>query len=138
MKNTVALATLALLCLAACAPTARPSSLDLTFAPASPLGARVKGTGSLYNAGDGTTTYRLSVEGLPVNATLGAGVYVGSCTNQGELRFALPNLQSDASGAATLEARVPTGTLPLKAYINVHQRSAEQGFGAVLGCANVR
>lgn len=137
MKNALALAVLAL-SFAACAPTAQPSSFDTTFAPASPLGAKIAGKARLSNAGDGTTTYQLTLEGLPVSATLGIGVYVGSCTNQGNLKYALPDLKSDASGNATLEVALKTGALPIKAYINVHQRSAETGLGAALACANIR
>ena len=137
MKNLLAIATLAV-SFAACAPTAGPSSLTTNFVPASPLGARVAGRATLGNTGDGTTTYRLNLQGLPVSATLGLGVYVGSCTNQGNLSYALPNLRSDASGNATLEVALKTGSLPIKAYINVHQRSAEQNLGAALACANIR
>ena len=137
MKNALALAVLAL-SFAACAPTAQPSSIDATFAPASPLGATVVGKARLSNAGNGTTTYTLTVQGLPVNATLGIGVYSGSCTNQGSLKYALPNLKSDSSGNAALEVALNTGSLPIKSYINVHQRSAEQSFGAALACANIR
>ncbi len=137
MKNVFALAALAL-SFAACAPTAQPSSIDASFTPASPLGAKVTGKARLDNAGDGTTTYRLTLQGLPMSATLGMGVYVGSCTNQGDLKYALPNLSSDASGNATLEVALKTGSLPIKAYINVHQRSAETGLGAALACANIR
>lgn len=137
MKNLFTLAALAL-SFAACAPTAQPSSFDTTFAPASPLGASIAGFARLSNAGDGTTTYTLTLQGLPVNATLGTGVYSGSCTNQGSLKYALPNLKSDSSGNATLEVAVKTGSLPIRAYINVHQRSAETGLGAALACANIR
>jgi len=137
MKNVLALAALAL-SFAACAPTAQPSSFDASFAPASPLGAKVTGKARLDNAGDGTTTYRLTLQGLPASTTLGMGVYNGSCTNQGDLKYALPNLSSDSSGNATLEVALKTGSLPIKAYINVHQRSAEQRFGAALACANIR
>jgi opacity protein-like surface antigen len=137
MKNLFATAALALV-FAACAPSAQTSNADLSFAPASPLGASVTGTGSVFNAGNGTTVYRLQLEGLPANAALGVGVYVGSCTNQGQLQYALPDLQTDAAGKATLETRIATGTLPAKAYINVHQRGAAQGFGGALACANVR
>lgn len=137
MKNVLALAVLAL-SFAGCAPTAQPSSLDATFTPASPLGAKIVGNARLNNAGDGTTTYQLTLRGLPVSATLGAGVYIGSCTNQGALKYALPNLSSDLTGNATLEVKLQTGSLPIKAYINVHQRSAETGLGAALACANIR
>ena len=137
MKNVLALTILAL-SFAGCAPTAQPMSFDASFAPASPLGAKISGQARLSNAGDGTTTYQLTLEGLPASATLGMGVYVGSCTNQGNLKYALPNLSSDASGNATLEVAVKTGSLPIKAYINVHQRSAETGLGAALACANIR
>lgn len=137
MKNVLALATLAL-SFAACAPTAQPSSYDTTFAPASPLGAKVIGQARLSNAGDGMTTYQLTLQGLPVSATLGTGVYVGSCTNQGNLKYALPDLSSDSSGNATLTVALKTGSLPIKAYINVHQRSAETGLGGALACANIR
>lgn len=137
MKNVLALAVLAI-SFAACAPTAQPSSFDTTFAPASPLGAKISGTARLSNAGDGTTTYTLTLQGAPASATLGTGVYVGSCTNQGVIKYALPNLQSDASGNATLTIALKTGSLPIKAYINVHQRSAETGLGAALACANIR
>ena len=137
MKNLLILAVLALT-FSSCAPTAQPMSVDTTFAPASPLGAKIAGKARLNNAGDGTTTYQLTLQGLPVSATLGMGVYAGSCTNQGVLRYALPDLKSDASGNATLEVALKTGSLPIKAYINVHQRSAEQRFGAALACANIR
>ena len=137
MKNVLALAALAL-SFAACAPTAQPSSFDASFAPASPLGAKVSGQARLNNAGDGMTTYQLTLQGLPASATLGMGVYNGSCTNQGDLKYALPNLSSDASGNATLEVALKTGSLPIRAYINVHQRSAETGLGAALACANIR
>ena len=137
MKNVLALTALAL-SFTACAPTAQPSSFNATFAPASPLGANIAGKARLNNAGDGTTTYTLTVQGLPVNATLGMGVYSGSCTNQGSLKYALPNLKSDSSGNAALEVALKTGSLPIKSYINVHQRSAETGFGAALACANIR
>ena len=137
MKNVLALAVLAL-SFAGCAPTAQPSSYDTTFAPASPLGAKVSGKARLSNAGDGTTTYQLTLKGLPASTTLGMGVYVGSCTNQGNLKYALPNLSSDTGGNGTLEVALKTGSLPIKAYINVHQRSAETGLGAALACANIR
>jgi hypothetical protein len=136
MKNALVFSLLAL-SLAACAPTTVRSSNELRFAPSS-LGSKVSGTGSVTASSDGNTTYRLSLQNLPANATLGVGVYVGSCTNQGELKFALPNLKSSATGEATLEANLSTGTLPVKAYINVHQKSSEQGLGAALGCANIR
>jgi hypothetical protein len=138
MKNAWIVSLLAV-SLAACAPGVTPrSSLELKFAPASAAGSGITGTGSVVASSDGNTVYRLELRGLIANGKFGAGVYVGSCTNQGSLRFALPDLQADANGNATLETRVTTGNLPTKAYINVHQRTAEQGFGAVLSCANVR
>jgi hypothetical protein len=137
MKNLLALTILAI-SFAGCAPTAQPSSVDTSFAPASPLGAKVSGKARLSNAGDGTTTYQLTLQGLPASATLGIGVYAGSCTNQGVVKYALPDLKSDSTGNATLEVAVKTGALPIKAYINVHQRSAATGFGAALACANIR
>jgi hypothetical protein len=140
--KTIATFALLALTLAACAPLniRNASSLDssLQFTPASPLGAKVAGTGKVVTTGEGMTMYRLELQGLPASTNLGAGVYVGSCTNQGQLSFALPNLQSDASGNAVLETQLLTGSLPAKAYVNVHQKTAELGFGAALGCANIR
>jgi hypothetical protein len=138
MKNVWMVSLLAL-SLAACAPGVTPrSSLELKFNPASTAGSGITGTGSVVASSDGGTVYRLSLSGLIASAKFGAGVYVGSCTNQGTLKFALPDIQADASGNATLETRVTTGNLPTKAYLNIHQRTAEQGFGAVLSCANIR
>jgi hypothetical protein len=139
MKNAALIVSLVALGFAACAPIANTrSSTALKFAPVSPLGSSIAGSGSVVVSGDGNTVYRLELQGLPASATLGAGVYVGSCTNQGHLKFALPDVRSDASGNATLETRVVTGNLPAKAYINLHQRTAEQGFGAALSCANIQ
>jgi hypothetical protein len=135
----IAIPALLALTLAACAPGATTrSNLELKFAPASAAGSRITGSGSVVSSSDGNTVYRLSLQGLIANAKFGVGVYVGSCTNQGNLKFALPDLQADASGNATLETQVTTGSLPAKAYVNVHQRTAEQGFGAALSCANIR
>jgi hypothetical protein len=134
MKQAVLLSIVALT-LASCAPASRNmSSSDVAFVPA--RGASLQGSGSIAS-GNGSTTLRLQFSGLPANATLGTGIYVGSCTNQGHLKIATPDITSDASGNGTLETTIMNGTLPAQAYINVHQKASEAGYGSAIACANL-
>jgi hypothetical protein len=136
MKQTVFLSIVALT-LASCAPAARNvSSSDVAFVPARGASASLQGSGSIAS-GNGSTTLRLQFSGLPANATLGTGIYVGSCTNQGHLKIATPDITSDASGNGTLETTIMNGTLPAQAYINVHQKASGAGYGSAIACANL-
>ncbi len=126
------------LTLAACAPNNTVSSLEMDFAPASPLGARITGSGTLVASSSGNSRIRLELRGLPVSSDLGAGVFVGSCTNQGHIRIELPNLRSDSAGNATLESSFKNGTTPAQAYVNVFQKTQAAGYGTVLACANLK
>jgi hypothetical protein len=136
MKQTVLLITA--LTLASCAPATRSLfANDVAFVPASAAGSSIQGSGSIASTSDGITTLRLQFAGLPANATLGTGIYVGSCTNQGHLKIATPDISSDASGNATFETAITNGTLPSQAYINVHQKASGVGYGSAIACANL-
>jgi hypothetical protein len=136
MKQTVLLSIIALT-LASCAPGSRNlSSNDVAFVPAS-SGASLQGSGSIVSSSGGMTTLRLQFSGLPANATLGTGIYVGSCTNQGHLKIATPDITSDASGNGTLETTITNGALPAQAYLNVHQKASSAGYGTAIACANL-
>jgi hypothetical protein len=137
MKKIVGLSVM-VVALAACAPNSNVSSLEMDFAPATPLGARVTGSGTLVSSTSGTTRIRLELRGLPASSSLGAGVFVGSCTNQGHLRIELPDLRSDAGGNATLDTSFKNGIAPTQAYVNVFQKTRADGYGTALACANLK
>ena len=126
------------LALAACAPSSNVSSLEMDFAPATPLGARITGSGTLVSSTSGLTRIRLELRGLPANSSLGSGVFVGSCTNQGHLRIELPDLRSDGGGNATLDTSFKNGNTPSQAYVNVFQKTQADGYGTALACANLK
>lgn len=136
MKKFFSLSIIAI-ALAACAPSSNVSSLEMDFAPATPLGARITGSGTLVSSTSGTTRIRLELRGLPANSSLGSGVFVGSCTNQGHLRIELPDLRSDAGGNATLDTSFKNGLIPTQAYVNVFQKTQADGYGTALACANL-
>ncbi len=137
MKQIVLL-SFAALTLGSCAPATRNLfSNDVAFVPASAADSSIQGSGSIANTSDGVTTLRLQFSGLPANAILGTGIYVGSCTNQGHLKIATPDINSDANGTAALETTVVNGTLPSQAYINVHQKASSAGYGSAIACANL-
>ena len=137
MKKLLNLSMIAI-ALAACAPSTNVSSLEMDFAPATPLGARITGSGTLVSSTSGTSRIRLELRGLPANSSLGAGVFVGSCTNQGHLRLELPDLRSDGGGNATLDTNFKNGTTPAQAYVNVFQKTQADGYGTALACANLK
>ena len=136
MKKIIAISTIALL--AACAPASTTSSFDMDFAPASPLGARITGSGTLAASSSGSSRIRLELRGLPASSSLGVGVYVGSCTNQGHLVIALPDVRTDVGGNSSLDSNFKNGILPAQAYVNVFQKTAAAGYGTVLACANIK
>ena len=70
MKKIIAISTIALL--AACAPASTTSSFDMDFAPASPLGARITGSGTLAASSSGVSRIRLELRGLPASSSLWA------------------------------------------------------------------
>jgi hypothetical protein len=123
---------------AACAPNNPVSNYSLDFAPASPLGARVTGNGNLVVSSSGSSRIKLELRGLPASSSLGAAVLVGSCTNQGHLILELPDVSSDAGGNAMLETSFKNGIVPSQAYVNVFQKSAANGLGTALACANLQ
>ncbi len=129
---------LAALAFVGCAPASNLSSYGLEFAPASPLGAQVTGTGSYVSVADGKSRVKLELRGLPANAVLGSALMVGSCTNQGHIAAAMPDIRSDANGNATLETTVRNGLLPVQAYVNVYQKTQADGYGTALACANIK
>ena len=137
MTKILGLFTIALT-LAACAPNNSLSSLEMDFAPATPLGARITGSGTLLASSSGNSRIRLELRGLPASANLGAGVFVGSCTNQGHLQIQLPDIRSDNAGSATLESSFKNGMTPARAYVNVFQKTQAAGYGTVLACANLK
>jgi hypothetical protein len=137
MKNFLSLTAIALT-LAACAPNNTISSLEMDFAPATPLGARITGSGKLISSTNGTSQIRLELRGLPANSNLGTGVFVGSCTNQGHLQIELPDIRSDAGGNATLNTSLKNGITPVQAYVNVFQKTQADGYGTALACANLK
>jgi hypothetical protein len=137
MKKVLSISIFAFV-FAACAPNNTISNLEMDFAPASPLGSRVTGSGSVVSSSSGNSRIRLELRGLPASSSLGTAVYVGSCTNQGHLSLALPDVRSDAAGNASLETSVVNGTIPTQAYVNVFQKTRAEGYGTALACSNLK
>jgi hypothetical protein len=137
MKKTIA-ALFAATAFVACAPNNPTSSFGLDFAPASPRGARVTGTGTLVVSSNGSSRIQLEVRGLPASSSLGAAVLVGSCTNQGHVVQTLPDLSSDSSGNAKLETSFKNGVVPSQAYVNIFEKTTANGYGTPLACANLQ
>jgi hypothetical protein len=122
----------------ACAPNNPVSSYSLDFAPANPLGARITGNGNLVVSSSGSSRLQLELRGLPANSSLGAAVLVGSCTNQGYVIVQLPDVSSDVGGNAKLDSSFKNGVVPSQAYVNVFQKTAANGYGTALACANLQ
>jgi hypothetical protein len=137
MKNTLA-ALFAASLFVACAPNNPVSSYSLDFAPASPLGARVTGNGNLVVSSSGSSRIQLELRGLPASSSLGAAVLIGSCTNQGHVILQLPDVSSDSGGNAKLDSSFKNGVVPAQAYVNVFQKTAANGYGTALACANLQ
>jgi hypothetical protein len=137
MKNTL-VALFATSLFVACAPNNPVSSYSLDFAPASPLGARVTGNGNLVVSSSGSSRIQLELRGLPASSALGAAVLVGSCTNQGHVIVRLPDVSSDGAGNAKLDSSFKNGVVPTQAYVNVFQKTAGNGYGTALACANLQ
>ena len=137
MKKILAVSITAIL-FASCAPSSNIPTLEMDFAPASPLGARVTGSGTLVSSTSGSTKVRLELRGLPANSSLGAGIHLGSCTNQGPLAITLPDLRTDSGGNTSLETSFKNGVLPAQAYVNVYQKTQADGYGTALACGNIK
>jgi hypothetical protein len=137
MKNTFA-ALFAAIAFVACAPNNPVSSYALDFAPSSPLGARITGNGNLVVSSSGSSRLQLELRGLPASSVLGVAVLIGSCTNQGHVIVALPDVSSDVGGNAKLDSSFKNGVVPSQAYVNVFQKSAANGYGTALACANLQ
>jgi hypothetical protein len=137
MKNTL-VALFAATVFVACAPNNPVSSYSLDFAPASPIGARVTGNGNLVVSNNGSSRLQLELRGLPASSVLGAAVLIGSCTNQGHVVVQLPNVSSDSGGNAKLDSSFKNGVVPSQAYVGVFQKTAANGYGTALACANLQ
>jgi hypothetical protein len=130
----------------ACLDVSNPSNAATfqgTFQPAAGPGNDVTGTATLsLNPTAHTLGVSLTVQGLDPNTEHPAHVHQGSCQSQGPVIYPLPDLKSDASGAAsvtyTFTGVTPT-SIPGDWYVNVHNTTAlstQVGF-TPLSCGNV-
>jgi hypothetical protein len=111
----------------ACAdiPAGTPPAGPVTLTVKTPGNQGVPaGTGSMsYNPGARTLTVGLTVNGLPPNTAHAAHIHSGSCSKQGDVVHALPDLRADATGRASLTTTIPNVASPPPAtgwYLNLH------------------
>ena len=103
-------------------PAAGPVTLTMHL-PAKE-GKTPSGSSTLtYDAASHTLRVALKVSGLAPNTAHAVHVHSGSCRAQGDVLYALPDLQADAAGDATASTTVPNvGSAPPATgwYVNVH------------------
>lgn len=113
------------------------------FQPAVGPGNDVTGSATLsLNPTAHTLGVSLTVQGLDPNTVHPAHVHLGSCQSQGPVVYPLPDLTSNASGAASVSQTftgVSQTSIPSDWYVNVHNNTAlstQVGF-TPLSCGNV-
>ena len=99
-------------------------TVSLSSENAGTVGYTASGSATLAITGPTSLQVSLTVSGLPAGSTHPAHIHNGTCTSDGGVAFALPNLVADASGNATetTTVTVPLGTGIPEAgwFVNVH------------------
>ena len=120
------LGIVALLLLSACSTggttTTPPPTSTITTASAT-LKHVPHGTVDLdWNPSTQMLTAKFSLVGLAPKSTHPAHIHAGSCKNQGNVVYPLPNVVADAHGVATMSGSIslPTGIPATGFYVNVH------------------
>ncbi len=127
---------------ASCAPANTGQSFDVkissTGALASTAASTVTGSASVVTMSDGNAKVVVKLSGMEPNSKHAMHIHVGSCTNQGPVVIGLPDIAADAGGNGSVEKIVETAKIPTAAYINIHQKSTDDGTGGGIACGNVR
>ena len=125
MRNLV-LGLLGLLVLAACGgggTAANPASPTpkISFTMTAQNGSGVAGTGQVVK-GTGSFTVTIKLSGFKANSSHISHVHKGSCAKPGGIVYALSQVISDSSGAASVLSTVPADyAVPADGwYVNVH------------------
>jgi hypothetical protein len=100
---------------------ATPTPPHIVFAMVAQNGSGASGTGTVVRSTD-SFTITVKLTRLAPNSSHVSHLHDGSCGAPGGIAYALKQVVSDSSGAATIESTVPAGYLVPAAgwYVNVH------------------
>jgi hypothetical protein len=101
--------------------TVPPTAHAVAFTMLAQNGSSVAGTGTVVKGGD-SFTVTIKLAGLAPNSSHVSHLHAGSCAAPGGIAFALHQVVSDATGAATIASTIPTSyVVPSSGwYVNVH------------------
>ena len=141
MNKGIIATGLSLAILAACAPMGSAAQV-VTLSPSGALAtaeaSKVTGTANIAVLGDGTTKITLKLSGMVAGSKHAAHVHVGSCVNQGGVVIPLPDVVAGTDGSGSSEKVIQTGSIPVAAYVNVHQKGSDEGVGGGISCGDIR
>lgn len=114
----------------ACAdiPPGTPPTGPVTLHLAPPPAHAPNGLAQLtYDNAQHSLRVALHASGLPPNSDHAVHIHDGTCQAQGDVRYPLPDLHTDAVGNATLTATVNNASPPASGwYLNIHFGSSGQ------------
>jgi len=100
------------------------------------------GTADLtWTQSDKSLQAQITLIGLAPNSSHAARIHTGSCAQQGNVLYALPNITADASGKATLTHTIQNvaGGLPANGwYLNVHDGTGDDAYSKLdIACVDI-
>jgi CHRD domain len=140
-KGIIIATGLSLAILAACAPmgsAAKVVKLSSSGALATGEASKVTGSAEIAALGDGTTKVTLTLSGMVAGSKHAAHIHVGSCVNQGGVAVPLPDVIAGTDGAGSSSKIIQTGSIPVAAYVNVHQKGSDEGLGGGIACGDIK